>query len=102
MSSIADVSDFCTITKRSVLSATDRIFDPLGLISLVVTKAKLVMPELWRLKLDWNDSLPIYLETLWKRFVKSLAAINNLNFPRYILLDDELRIELHRYCGSSL
>ncbi|GFQ92738.1 uncharacterized protein TNCT_719331 [Trichonephila clavata] len=94
-SSIADVSDSCTITKRSVLSATARIFDPLGLISPAVTKAKLVMQELWRLKLDWNDSLPIHLQTQWERFVKSLAAINNLNIPRYILLDDALRIELH-------
>ncbi|GFW74342.1 integrase catalytic domain-containing protein [Trichonephila clavipes] len=102
VSSIADVSDSSTITKRSVLSATARIFDPLDLISLVVTKAKLVMQELWRLELDWNDSLPIHMETQWKRFVKSLAAINNLKIPRYILLDDTLRIELHGYCDSSL
>ncbi|GFW55993.1 uncharacterized protein TNCV_373991 [Trichonephila clavipes] len=102
VSSIADVSDSCTITKRSVLSTTAKIFDPLGLISPVVTKAKLVMQELWRLKLDWKDSLPIHLETQWKRFVKSLAAINNLDIPRYILLDDALRIELHGYCDSSL
>ncbi|GFW84047.1 integrase catalytic domain-containing protein [Trichonephila clavipes] len=102
VSSIADVSDSCTITKRSVLSTTAKIFDPLGLISPVVTKAKLVMQELWRLKLDWKDSLPIHLETQWKRFVKSLAAINNLNIPRYILLDDALRTELHGYCDSSL
>ncbi|GFW57060.1 uncharacterized protein TNCV_3473431 [Trichonephila clavipes] len=102
VSSIADVSDSSTITKRPILSATARIFDPLGLILPVVTKAKLVMQELWGLKLDWNDSLPIHLETQWKRFVKFLAAINKLNIPRYILLDDALRIELHGYCDSSL
>ncbi|GFQ81729.1 integrase catalytic domain-containing protein [Trichonephila clavata] len=60
VSSIADVSDSCTIKKRSVLSATSMIFDPLGLNSPVVRKAKLVMQELWGLKLDWNDSLPIH------------------------------------------
>ncbi|GFR24569.1 DUF1758 domain-containing protein [Trichonephila clavata] len=59
------------LQKRSVFSSTARIFDPLGFISAVVTKAKLVMQELCRLKLDWNDSLPIHLETQWKRFVKS-------------------------------
>ncbi|GFR32899.1 uncharacterized protein TNCT_657521 [Trichonephila clavata] len=99
---IADVSDSCTITKRSILSATARIFDPLGLISPVVTNSKLVKQGLWRLNLNWNDSLPIHLETQWKQFVKSLVAINNLNIPRYILLDDALRIELHGYCDNSL
>ncbi|GFU26920.1 integrase catalytic domain-containing protein [Trichonephila clavipes] len=102
VSSIADVSDPSTITKRSVFSDTARIFDPLGLILPVVTKTKLVMQELGRLKLDWNDFLPMNLKTQWKRFVKSLAAINNLNIPRYILLDDAQRIELHGYCDSSL
>ncbi|GFT15335.1 integrase catalytic domain-containing protein [Trichonephila clavipes] len=96
VSSIADVSDSCTITKKSVFSATARIFDPLGLICDGGRIRKFVMQKLWRLKWDWNDSLPIHLETQWKRFVKSLVAVNNLNIPRYILLDDALRIEPYR------
>ncbi|GFX88550.1 DUF1758 domain-containing protein [Trichonephila clavipes] len=60
------------------------------------------MQELWRLKLDWNDSLPVHFETQWKRFVKPLSAIKNLNIPRYILLYDALRIKLRGYCDSSL
>ncbi|GBO02822.1 hypothetical protein AVEN_118458-1 [Araneus ventricosus] len=58
---------------------------PLGLISPVVTKAKLVMQELWRLKLDWNDSLPIQLDSQWKRFVAFLSTINTPNIPQYFV-----------------
>ncbi|GBL95711.1 hypothetical protein AVEN_665-1 [Araneus ventricosus] len=101
MSANVDTCESCKITKRSVLSTTAKIFDPLGLISPVVTKAKLVMQELWRLKLDWNDSLPIQLESQWKRFVTFLSTINTLNIPRYILLDCALQIELHGFADAS-
>ncbi|GBO33493.1 hypothetical protein AVEN_208733-1, partial [Araneus ventricosus] len=96
-----DTCESCKITKRSVLSTTARIFDPLGLISPVVTKAKLVMQELRRLKLDWNDSLPIQLESRWKRFVTFLTTINTLNIPRYIFLDYALKIEQHGFADAS-
>ncbi|GBN49847.1 hypothetical protein AVEN_21849-1 [Araneus ventricosus] len=59
------------------------------------------MQELWRLKLDWNDYFPIQLESQWKRFVTFLSTINTLNFPRYILLDYALKIELHGFADTS-
>ncbi|GBN34611.1 hypothetical protein AVEN_127288-1 [Araneus ventricosus] len=59
------------------------------------------MQELWRLKLDCNDSFPIQLESQWKRFVTFLSTINTLNFPRYILLDYALKIELHGFADTS-
>ncbi|GBL89153.1 hypothetical protein AVEN_255274-1 [Araneus ventricosus] len=96
-----DTCESCKITKRSVLSTTARILDPLGLISPVVMKAKLVMQELWRLNLDWNDSLPIQLKLQWNRFVTFLSIINTLNIPRYILLDYVLKIELQRFADAS-
>ncbi|GBM67651.1 hypothetical protein AVEN_221435-1 [Araneus ventricosus] len=101
VSANVDTCESSKITKRSVLSTTARIFDPLGLISPVVTKAKLLMQELWRLKLDWNDSLPIQLESQWKRFVMFLSTINTLNIPRYIFLDYALKIELHGFADAS-
>ncbi|GBL80696.1 hypothetical protein AVEN_225343-1 [Araneus ventricosus] len=59
------------------------------------------MQEFWRLKLDWNDSLPMQLESQWKRFVTFLSTINTLNIPRYILFDYALKIELHGFAAAS-
>ncbi|GBM91531.1 hypothetical protein AVEN_83462-1 [Araneus ventricosus] len=98
---LVSACESCKITKRSVLSTIARISDPLGPILPVVTKAKLVMQELWRLKLDCNDSSPIQLESHWKRFVTFSSTINTLNIPRYILLDYALKMELHGFADAS-
>ncbi|XP_062537795.1 uncharacterized protein LOC134206121 [Armigeres subalbatus] len=45
-------------TKRTMLSQIASIFDPLGLLAPIVVKAKLVMQQLWELKVDWDESLP--------------------------------------------
>ncbi|XP_075158064.1 uncharacterized protein LOC142231336 [Haematobia irritans] len=46
------------ISKRTVLSSIARLYDPLGLIGPVITKAKVFMQNLWKIKLDWDESLP--------------------------------------------
>ncbi|GFS75609.1 integrase catalytic domain-containing protein [Trichonephila clavipes] len=46
-------------TKRDVLSTIAKIFDPVGLMAPVISKAKIFLQRLWRSKLEWNDLLRI-------------------------------------------
>ncbi|GFX09614.1 uncharacterized protein TNCV_2029801 [Trichonephila clavipes] len=55
-------------TKRDVLSTIAKIFDPVGLMAPVISKAKIFLQRLWRSKLEWNDLL----------FRKTEAAIRKL------------------------
>lgn len=57
-----------TITKRHILSDIASIFDPLGLIGPVLTTAKIIMQELWRDKLEWDQVVPLELQNKWIRF----------------------------------
>ncbi|GFV71184.1 uncharacterized protein TNCV_410671 [Trichonephila clavipes] len=41
-----------------VLSTIAKIFDPVGLMTPVISKAKIFLQRLWRSKLEWNDLLP--------------------------------------------
>ncbi|KAJ8980849.1 hypothetical protein NQ317_008908 [Molorchus minor] len=43
-------------SKRNVLSTLARCFDPLGFLSPVTLQAKLVIKNMWILKLDWDDT----------------------------------------------
>ncbi|GFR21740.1 DUF5641 domain-containing protein [Trichonephila clavata] len=93
--------DSLIVTKKSVISTIARIFDPLGLIGLVITKAKIFLQSLWQLKLDWNYPLPSNLVSYWKSFINALESINCLNIPRYCLQDKSIRTELHGFSDSS-
>ena len=48
------------LTKRLILSQVNGIFDPLGLVSPFIVRAKNFLRRLWTLepKLDWDDYLP--------------------------------------------
>ncbi|XP_075162510.1 uncharacterized protein LOC142235137 [Haematobia irritans] len=50
-------------TKRNILSVSARLFDPLGLISPIVLQAKIILQELWRRNLNWDESVPIFVNT---------------------------------------
>ncbi|XP_064469624.1 uncharacterized protein LOC135384348 [Ornithodoros turicata] len=45
-------------TKRFLLQATARIFDPLGYLSPFVIRVKILFQQLWELGIDWDCELP--------------------------------------------
>ncbi|GFX19857.1 uncharacterized protein TNCV_1434181 [Trichonephila clavipes] len=50
---------FATLTeKKHVLSTIAMIFDPVGLMTPVISEAKIFLRRLWRSKMEWNDLLP--------------------------------------------
>ncbi|GFT15332.1 uncharacterized protein TNCV_3263901 [Trichonephila clavipes] len=73
-------------TKRHVLSTIAKIFDPVGLMAPVISKAKIFLQRLWRSKLEWNDLLPAEEYREWQQFLVSLENINNIEIPRRILV----------------
>lgn len=46
------------ITKRDILSKIACLFDPLGLVGSSIVHAKLILQQLWRLKVHWDEPLP--------------------------------------------
>ncbi|KAK9702993.1 Pao retrotransposon peptidase [Popillia japonica] len=48
-------------TKRNILCQISKIFDPLDLIAPLTIRAKILMQEIWQLKLNWDESLPLHI-----------------------------------------
>lgn len=89
-------------TKRQILSIISKIFDPLGLIGPIVTKAKLIMQETWRTKCNWNDPLLASINERWARFRQDLEGVENLFIPRRIIsCEKPTRLVLQGFCDAS-
>ncbi|XP_036347058.1 uncharacterized protein LOC118756401, partial [Rhagoletis pomonella] len=83
--SFTPISNSGKITKRSILSVIARFYDPLGLISPVITSLKVFMQALWKEKLDWDESLPQSLHCTWLDLCSQLSIVSSLRFPRFVL-----------------
>ncbi|GFW23583.1 integrase catalytic domain-containing protein [Trichonephila clavipes] len=95
------ISDKVNFSKRDVLSEIATLYDPLGLIGPIVTKAKIFIQELWKIKLDWSEQLPPDAIEEWKNFYQKLSKVNNLKIPRCFLLPATIRIEIHGISDAS-
>lgn len=90
-------------TKRSILSAIGKIFDPLGLIGPVIVVAKLIMQKLWSCHTGWDEEVPDELLRQWNHFHETLPLLSQLRVPRAIRNTDQIltSLELHGFCDAS-
>ena len=72
-----------SISKRVILSELARIFDPFGLLSPITVKCKIILQELWLLKLNWDEKIPIKIESEWAKLKQELEGINQIRVDRF-------------------
>lgn len=62
-------------TKREVASAIASVFDPLGLLCPVLINCKLLLREICKLKVHWDDVLPESILKSWSSFSESFRLM---------------------------
>ncbi|GFT20722.1 uncharacterized protein TNCV_3847681 [Trichonephila clavipes] len=70
-------------TKRYLLQAASRLFDPVGFIGPYTIRIKYLIQEIWCLGLDWDDKLPKQLEVSWNKWCNEIHYLSEINIPRY-------------------
>ena len=71
-------------TKRNILSDISRIFDPLGFLSPIIVKCKILMQELWLTKSGWDEPLNDKLLQVWRTLENDFNDLALIKIPRYI------------------
>lgn len=87
--------------KRSVLSIISQIYDPLGLLGPIVVTAKLIMQDLWKQKMDWDQELPLEIKEKWLVFYNNMSNLNTLKITRFVKIPNFVSVELHGFSDAS-
>ncbi|GFX10965.1 integrase catalytic domain-containing protein [Trichonephila clavipes] len=92
-----------SITKRSLLSIANHIFDPIGFTAPVTLKPKLILQEIWKLKLKWDENLPKDILNQVKKWLEQLPILAGIKIPRCLNLSSNgiKRLTLHVFCDAS-
>ena len=89
-------------TKRELLSVVMSIFDPLGFLSHFMITAKLLMREVWRHDIRWDDVLPGEISDVWNSWRQELQSVVNVKVPRYYFEKGvPYCLELHVFVDAS-
>ena len=88
------------LTKRQLLSLVSRTFDPLGLVSPLTIRGKLLMQRAWSEEMSWDAPLDQKYLSEWKNLQSDLESVHTVSFPRCVCVDDQ-NIQLHVFCDAS-
>ncbi|XP_059225672.1 uncharacterized protein LOC131997855 [Stomoxys calcitrans] len=97
----AEVFDESIIpTKRSVLRVIMSIFDPLGLLGQFVIQGKIIMQEIWRSGVNWDEPLCDKECEKWRAWTCLLPSLSNVRIPR--CHGHSSNVQLHTFVDASI
>ncbi|KMQ82592.1 gag-pol polyprotein precursor, partial [Lasius niger] len=88
-------------TKRSILSQTARLFDPLGWLAPIIVRAKLIIQATWLQQLEWDAPLTAEEARAWRTLEEELPLLEQIRVTRWFKTDAAEVSELHGFSDAS-
>nr|XP_018906131.1 PREDICTED: uncharacterized protein LOC109036397 [Bemisia tabaci] len=80
-------------SKRTILSDISKLFDPLGLVSPIIVKAKFLMQKIWLEQTkNWDQPVSIDILQEWNKIRADLTFLEPITIPRRVYTN-------HRDCA---
>ena len=91
------------LTKRRLLSLVMSVFDPLGFLTCFSVTARIILRNVWRAGIGWDDELPASLQQQWTEWYQDLREVTKIRIPRCYFLGRtaDNTCELHVFCDAS-
>ena len=91
LTSSKDESTSQLVTKHKVLQVSSKVYDPLGLLSPVTIRAKLLIQELWQQQLEWDEPLSPERTSQWHEVAQNIEAAATITLPRCFFPSSEMQ-----------
>ncbi|XP_067017985.1 uncharacterized protein [Acropora muricata] len=82
LSDTVKFSENLSVTKRTVLKVTARVYDPLGWISPILIEMKLLFQKLYQSKEDWDEELSPDMRERYDKWMSELRKVGGIRIPR--------------------
>ncbi|XP_067949833.1 uncharacterized protein [Watersipora subatra] len=90
------------ITKRNVLSKIAQIYDPMGLISPLILKGKLILQRVTAADLEWDQLLEPGDMREWRDWLNDIGKLANFSIKRCLKPPGNIKtIQLHHFSDAS-
>ena len=89
------------VCKCSMFSDFCSVYDPIGLITPVSIRAKVVAQSCWSLGIQWDPLVPEDIKTKWIEAVQDLTEALKLQHPRFIGMSLNDDISLHIFADAG-
>ena len=100
-----NVTNLCetVFTRIGIVSKVAAVYDPLGLATPLIVKAKIKIRELSIRGLDWSDEVTGDDQIWWESWFEALSNLNSFTIPRCIFPSEVYitRTELHTFVDAS-
>ena len=90
-------------TKRKIASDVAKTFDLLGWFAPCTIVVKILLQDLWKLKLAWDDPVSDHIAQAWKSWREELPLITSHCITRYHLVKGKevSSLQLHGFSDAS-
>jgi ribonuclease HI len=90
-------------TKRQILSQLTSLWDPIGFLAPYVVRAKMMVQELWKLKVDWDEQVPEEFARRWETWAHETENLPQVKIPRALVSreDQPFETSLQVFCDAS-
>ncbi|GFU80988.1 integrase_H2C2 domain-containing protein [Trichonephila clavipes] len=75
------------------------MFDPIGLFTPTTLLPKLLLQNLWKLKISWDHELPTNCKKEFLAWFKDTSVLKNVNIPRHLKVN--ISSELHVFVDAT-
>ena len=91
-------------TRRGILSMVSSLYDPLGFLAPCILLAKLILQELCRHGVSWDEMVDDRTAEQWREWVIELPHLSTAAIPRCFIPESFTveRLELHTFCDASI
>ena len=90
-------------TKREVLRLVMSIFDPIGYLAPLLSKAKMILQSIWESGSGWDDLVKEEIYRRWIAWLAQLRLVEEVRIPRFYSegLNEVVSTQLHMFSDAS-